>query len=166
MAMRKKVEEKILDVDATVQGTLTFKDPVNLRINGRFEGTLDVKGNLTVGPTAQVKANIIGENVIIAGKVKGKITARERLTLLPTAVLQGEIFPARLNVAEGGIFEGTCRMLQEFFNVEELARYLELDTDSIMEWATNGKMPAYKEGDEWKFERKSIDAWIASGKLK
>ena len=166
MAIRKKIEEKILDVDATVQGTLTFKDPVNLRINGKFDGTLDVKGNLTVGSTAQVKANIIGENVIIAGKVKGKITARERLTLLPTAVLQGEIFPARLNVTEGAIFEGNCRMLQEFFNVDELAKYLELDTESIMEWATNGKMPAYKEGEEWKFERKSIDAWIASGKLK
>ena len=166
MAIRKKIEDKILDVDATVQGTLAFKDPVNLRINGRFEGTLDTKGNLTIGPTAQVKATILGENVIIAGKVKGKITARERLTLLPTAVLQGEIFPARLNVAEGAIFEGDCRMLQEFFNVEELANYLELDTDSITEWASNGKMPAYKEGSEWKFERKSIDAWIASGKLK
>ena len=166
MALRKKMDEKILDVDAAVQGTLTFKDAVNLRINGKFDGTLDVKGNLTIGPTAQVTANINGENVIIAGKVNGKIVARERLTLLPTAVVQGEISPARLNVTEGAIFEGPCKMLQEFFNVEELANYLELDFDSILEWANTGKMPAYKEGNEWKFERKSIDAWIASGKLK
>ena len=34
-------EEKILDVNATMQGTMIFKDPVNLRINGEFEGKLD-----------------------------------------------------------------------------------------------------------------------------
>ena len=35
------VEDKFLDVNATMQGTLRFDDPVNLRINGKFEGTLD-----------------------------------------------------------------------------------------------------------------------------
>ncbi len=166
MAIRRRVAEKVLDVDATVQGSLSFKDPVNLRINGKFEGTLETKGNLTVGPTAQVDANIIGENIIIAGKVNGKITARERLTLLPTAVVEGQIFPAKLNISEGATLEGSCKMLQELFNAEELAKYLELDLDSILEWASSGKMPAYKEGSEWKFERKSIDDWVASGKLR
>ena len=35
------VREKILDVDASMQGTLSFNDPVNLRINGKFEGKLN-----------------------------------------------------------------------------------------------------------------------------
>ena len=165
MALRRKIEEKIMDVDAAMQGTLSFKDAVNLRINGKFEGNLDTKGNLTIGSTAIVNADINGENIIIGGKVKGKIVARERLTLLPTAMVQGEIFPARLNVAEGAIFEGTCKMLQDFFNAEELARYLEVDLNSVMEWASNGKLPGRKEGNDWKFERKSIDSWVASGKI-
>ena len=42
-------KEKILDVDASMQGTLSFKDPVNLRINGKFEGKLQTKGSLTIG---------------------------------------------------------------------------------------------------------------------
>lgn len=166
MALRRRTEDKILDVDAAVQGTLCFKDPVNLRINGKFEGTLETKGNLTIGPTAQVNANITGENIIVAGKVKGKIIARERLTLLPSAILEGDISPAKLNVAEGAVFEGKCKMLQDLFNAEELSKYLELDLSSILEWASSGKIPAYKEGNEWKFERKSIETWIASGKLK
>ena len=33
-------EEKILDVTASMQGTISFKDPVNLRILGSFEGKL------------------------------------------------------------------------------------------------------------------------------
>ena len=165
MAFKKRMEDKIMDVDASMQGTLSFKDPLNLRINGRFEGTLETRGNLTVGPTAVVLADIMGDNVIIGGRVKGRVTARESLTLLPTAVLDGDIFPARLNVAEGAILEGRCSMLHDFLNTEELARYLEVDSNSVLEWANSGKVPGFKEGEAWKFERKAIDSWIASGKV-
>ena len=165
MAFKKKSEEKILDVDAQMQGTLSFKDPVNLRINGKFEGNLDIRGNLTVSSTAMIWADITGENIVIGGRVKGKITAKERLTLLPTAVVEGDIYPAKLNVAEGAIFEGHCSMLHDFLDVEEVARYLEVDLSSVMEWATQGKVPALKEGNNWKFERRAIDSWVASGKI-
>jgi excisionase family DNA binding protein len=165
MALRRKVEDKVLDVDASMQGTLAFKDPVNLRINGSFEGTLDIKGSLTIGQTAIVNADINGDNIIIGGKVKGRIIARERLTLLPTAVVEGEIFPSKLNIAEGALFEGSCKMLQDFLNAEELARYLEVDLNSILDWASTGKLPGHKEGEKWQFERKNVDAWIAAGKI-
>jgi excisionase family DNA binding protein len=165
MAFKKKMEEKILDVDASMQGTLSFKDPVNLRINGKFEGSLVTKGNLTIGQTAIVLADINGDNIIIGGKVKGKITARERLTLLPSAIVEGDVFPAKLNVAEGAILEGNCSMLRDSMNTEELAKYLEVDLNSVMEWANSGKMPAAKEGDQWRFDRKAIDNWVASGKI-
>ena len=165
MAFKRKTEEKVLDVDAAMQGSLVFRDPVNLRINGKFEGTLETKGTLTIGQTAVVLADIIGDNIIIAGKVKGRITARESLALLPTAVTEGDIYPAKLNIAEGAILEGRCSMLQDFLNSEELARYLEVDMNSVMEWANSGKLPANKEGNNWKFERKAIDQWVASGKI-
>ncbi len=165
MVFKKKSEDKIMDVDAAMQGTLSFKDHVNLRINGKFEGNLDVKGNLTIGPTAVVNADIVGDNIIVGGRVKGKIIARERLTLLPSAIVEGEIRPVKLNIAEGAILEGRCLMLHDFLNSEELARYLEVDLNSILEWANSGKIPGSKEGDSWKFERKAIDSWVASGKV-
>ena len=165
MAFKKKFEEKILDVDAAMQGTLSFKDPVNLRINGKFEGSLETRGTLTVGQTAIIVADIVGDNIIVGGRVKGKVTARERLTLLPTAIVEGDIHPAKLNIAEGAILEGKCLMLRDFLNTEELARYLEVDLNSIMEWANSGKVPGVREGNDWKFERKSIDSWVASGKI-
>lgn len=165
MAFKKKTEEKILDVDASMQGSLSFKDPVNLRINGKFEGTLETKGNLIIGQTALVSADIIGDNIVIAGKVRGKIIAKESLTLLPTAIMEGDIYPTRLNVTEGAMLEGQCSMLHDFLNAEELARYLEVDLNSILEWANSGKMPGRKEGSEWKFERKAVDSWVASGKI-
>lgn len=165
MAFKKKAEEKVLDVDAAMQGTLTFKDHVNLRINGKFEGCLEVRGNLIVGQTATVVADIVGDNIVIGGKVKGKITAKERLTLLPTAIVEGDIYPAKLNVAEGAILEGRCTMLHDFLNQEELAHYLEVDLNSVLEWANSGKMPGSKEGNNWRFERKAIDSWVAAEKV-
>ncbi|MCX5700235.1 MAG: polymer-forming cytoskeletal protein [Candidatus Omnitrophica bacterium] len=165
MAFKKKIEEKILDVDASMQGTLSFKDAVNLRINGKFEGNLEVKGNLTIGSSAVVNAEIIGDNIIVGGRVRGKIIAKERLTLLPTAIVNGDILPAKLNIAEGAILEGRCCMLHDYLNSEELAKYLEVDLNSIMEWANSGKVPAQKEGNDWKFERRAIDSWLGSGKI-
>jgi excisionase family DNA binding protein len=165
MAFRKKFEEKIMDVDAAMQGTMSFKEPLNLRINGKFEGTLNTRGNLTIGSTATVNADIVGDNIVIGGKVRGRITAKDRLTLLPSAIVDGDIFPAKLNVAEGAILEGRCTMLHDFLNSEELARYLDVDLNSIMEWATSGKVPGAKDGNDWRFERKAIDSWIASGKV-
>jgi len=165
MAFKRRLDEKVLDVDASMQGTLNFKDPINLRINGRFEGTLETKGILTIGSTATVFADIIGEEIIIGGRVKGKVTAKEKLMLVSTAIVEGDILPAKLVMEEGAIFEGKCTMLNDFLNSEELARYLEVDLNSIQEWANTGKIPALKEGNGWRFERKAIDSWIASGKI-
>jgi len=165
LVSRRRIEEKIMDVDAEMQGSLNFREPVNLRINGKFQGTLETKGNLTIGQTAVVIADITGDNIIVGGRVKGRITAKERLTFLPTAIVEGDIYPTRLNISEGAIFEGRCMMLHDFLNSDELARYLEVDLNSILEWATSGKVPASKEGNDWKFERKAIDSWVAEGKI-
>ncbi|PIQ89990.1 MAG: hypothetical protein COV72_00315 [Candidatus Omnitrophica bacterium CG11_big_fil_rev_8_21_14_0_20_42_13] len=159
-------EEKILDVDASMQGSLCFKDPVNLRINGKFEGVLETRGDLTVTENAVVSARIIGDNITISGHVKGEILARERLTLLDPAVVEGTIKTSRLVVGEGARFEGHCHMLEDVLGVEELAKYLDLDRKSIVDWADSGKVPAYKDGNEWRFERNKIDEWVASGAVK
>jgi excisionase family DNA binding protein len=165
MAFKKRLEEKFLDVDASMQGTLSFKDPVNLRINGKFEGNLDAKGVLTIGPAASVTADITGDSIIVEGKIRGKITARVSLELLPGCVIDGEIYPTRLIVSEGAILNGKCQMLGDILNPDELARYLEVEINSILEWANQGKIPAVKQGNDWKFERKAIDSWVAAGKI-
>jgi cytoskeletal protein CcmA (bactofilin family) len=162
---KKRQDEKILDVDASMQGSLNFKDPVNLRINGKFEGNLQTQGNLTIGQHAVVLADIIGDSVTVAGRVKGKITARKILVILSSAVVEGDIFPANLSIAEGGILEGKCSMLGEFLNVDELSRYLDVEINLVNEWANSGKIPAVKHDNFWQFERKAIDGWIAEGKV-
>lgn len=169
MAFRDKHKadvEKILDVDAAMSGNLTFRDPVNLRVNGKFEGVLETKGNLIIGETATVLAHIIGDNIVVGGKLKGEVLAKQKLTILSSAVIEGKVQTARLIVNEGGVIEGNIHMLGDYLNVEDLAKYLEVDLVSVTEWASSGKIPAIKEADTWKFQRKVIDEWVASGKVK
>jgi excisionase family DNA binding protein len=79
-------------------------------------------------------------------------------------------------VAEGAVFEGSCRMLsksradasqrQSSLTAEELAKYLEVDPAMIIDWVNSGKLPAMKEGDSWRFDRAKVDEWVAEGKIK
>ena len=160
------IVEKTIEINAQMQGSLSFKDPVNLKINGNFNGTLDTRGTLTVGNTSIVEAHITGENIVVAGKVKGDIVAKKMLVLLPTGILHGNISTPKLNIVEGAIFQGQCQMVEEFLNVDEVGKYLELDTPSIMELVDSGKIPANRSGNSWTFERRRIDEWAASERIK
>ena len=168
--------EKILDVDAAMQGSLIFKDPVNLRINGKFEGTLNTKGNLMIGENASVNADVTGDMIIIAGKVNGNINALKELKLISPACVVGNIKTPLLSIAEGAIFEGNSRMLvssktesspsRNTMTSEELAKYLEIDSTLVSEWANMGKIPAIRDGSVWRFDRNKIDEWVATEKIK
>ena len=159
-------QEKVIEINAQMQGEMVFSESVNLKINGRFSGRLETKGTLTIGNTAQVDANINGESIIIAGKVKGNVVARKMLVLMPSAVLAGDIATPKLNIVEGAIFQGRCQMQEDFLNIEDLAQYLEIEVPAIEELAQTGKIPAFKEGESWKFERAKIEVWAAAGKVK
>ena len=162
----------IIELNAEMNGTLSFKEPVDLRINGLFTGKLDVRGSLSVGTQASVEADVTGDYVVIAGKVKGNVHATKLLTLMPTAVLLGDIHAPKLNVVEGAVFQGTCHMTLndapagEWFNVKELSTYLEIEEGVLWELVNSGKIPFVKEGDAFKFERVQIDHWAATGAMK
>jgi len=170
---KKHEAEKVLDVDASMQGTLIFKDSVNLRINGTFEGVLNTKGSLMIGEHAVVNADITGESIVIAGKVSGNITALKDLKLISPARVIGDIKSPLLSIAEGAVFDGTSRMLgkadgltDNAMTPDDLAKYLEIETNLVYEWANSGRLPGTKSGNAWKFERAKIDEWIAQGKIK
>lgn len=171
-----QAEEKVLDVNASMQGTLRFDDPVNLRINGKFEGTLDVKGRLMVGSKADIKANITGETISVAGNIFGNIKATTLLKLESTAQVVGDIEAPKLSISEGGLISGSVSMpgfpstepamRGDWMDLDQLAKYLEVDPGKINEWVSTGLLPGTKEGGEWIFERTKVDQWISEGKVK
>jgi excisionase family DNA binding protein len=162
---KKESEERVITVDSAMQGSLSFKEAVHLRINGKFEGTLEVRGVLEIGEHAIVDAGIAGDDILIEGRVKGDVTATKRILLKERAVVEGNLKTPLLNISEGAVFQGRCLMLGDIFDTEALARYLEVDLNTILEWANNGRIPAFKESNDWKFERKKIDEWVSAGKI-
>lgn len=175
MAKKKEeIQEKILDVDASMQGTISFKDPVNLRINGSFEGKLDTRGNLTIGENAKVTANINGDDIVVAGKVSGDIVATQSLSLLSPANVKGNITTPRLSVADGAVLQGLVNMQEAgrsgerdvFLTLKDVAQYLEVEARIIEEWADAKKIPARFDNGHWVFAKTEIDTWIQQEKAK
>ena len=171
-----KVEaQKVLDVDASLQGNLIFKDDVNLHINGHFEGRLETKGDLLIGVNATVRANIVGERITISGNVNGDVTALSEIRLTETAKVAGDIRTPNLIIDRGAVFHGMSRMLSSsdpdanhrpvFFSIDEVSRYLSVETDLIAEWTETGKFPGTREGEDWKFDKEKVDEWIANGRI-
>ena len=169
MGLRGKRQEnqeiKSIDISAGMQGSLVFKDNVNLKINGDFNGSLVTKGTLSIGPDAQIEANIVGDNIIIAGNIKGDITANKMLVLMETATLRGDISTPKLNIVEGATFHGNCQMMEDLLNLEQVASYLEIERTEIESLANSGKIPGTKTNDSWRFDRSQIDAWASDGKV-
>ncbi len=174
MAKKDRFDDKILDVDARMQGTIVFKDPVNLRINGSFEGKLETCGSLTISENANVKADIQGDKILIAGKVVGNLTASESISLIAPAVVQGNIQTPSLSVAQGAILDGQCRMLSskgsenaaKNLSLREVAQFLEVEAKVVEEWASQKKIPAQFQDGEWRFNRVAIEKWLQDEKVK
>jgi len=159
-------EPRVLDVTASMQGSLTFREPVALKISGRFEGTLETQGDLTIGEQAVVQADITGESITIAGRATGKITAKQSLTLKSTAVLMGDVSTPVLEIEQGARMEGSVRMAQQgiWMKGEEVAEYLEVELRLVEQWAREGRIPAVQKDGLWRFERMKIDEWVAAQK--
>ncbi|MBN1610105.1 MAG: polymer-forming cytoskeletal protein [Polyangiaceae bacterium] len=75
-------------------------------VEGRCEGTVRAKGELSVGPQGSVFGELVGKVVLIAGQVEGTVIAQERLHVFKTGSLKGDAYYGRLQVDSGGVIDG------------------------------------------------------------
>ena len=104
----------VLGKETSFQGVLEFQRP--LQINGTFEGEIITEGVLLIGKGAVVNANIKAGTVVVGGEVTGNIAALNKLEMLGTGRVYGNIKTAKLQIADGVVFDGNCEMIdpQEF----------------------------------------------------
>ncbi|MBI5207956.1 MAG: polymer-forming cytoskeletal protein [Candidatus Firestonebacteria bacterium] len=99
----------IIDSDTTFSGEL--ESTGSMIINGILKGNkLIAKGSLTIGETGAVDADIETHDIKIAGIVNGNINAKAKIEITQQGRLYGDIRSQRLQIIDGGIFEGTCAM--------------------------------------------------------
>ncbi len=106
-----------LTSDAEIKGTIKFGEA--LRIDGKFEGELITdNGELTVGKTGNVKANVKVRSAVIEGRVDGNIKASDKVELKQKAQLIGDLQAKILVIEEGVVFVGKCNVNPEGVKTE------------------------------------------------
>ncbi len=94
-----------------VTGEATFK--AMLRVDGHLSGKISSSsGTLIVGANGVVDANIEVAIAVIHGTINGDVIATQRLELGRAAKVNGNIQTPSLMIEQGGIFEGSCKMVQ------------------------------------------------------
>jgi cytoskeletal protein CcmA (bactofilin family) len=96
--------ETVIGADASFKGELAFDG--SLRVDGKFEGKLMTKGNLTLSKGAALAGEVHVGGATLDGIFKGNLNASEKVELNATAQVQGDIRAPRLVVAEGATLIG------------------------------------------------------------
>jgi len=92
--------------DCRMKGELTLdSDAV---IEGQFQGTLRVSGDLELPASADVSGLVLVGRLRLAGKVNADVVASDTIELLSGARLNGRVFTPNLTMGPGVVFEGAA----------------------------------------------------------
>jgi cytoskeletal protein CcmA (bactofilin family) len=108
MARNEQAPETIIATAMRIDGEL--KSNGNIRVDGIVSGKVHTSQDLMIGPSAQIDADLIASNAVIAGVVKGNVTIKNSLTIAETGRVLGNISCTRLEIRHGASFIGNCRM--------------------------------------------------------
>ncbi len=114
---RKEAEMANVTQDSEIKGTIKFGQA--MRIDGKFDGELiSDNGELVVGKTGKVKANVKVKSAVVEGRVEGNIRASEKVELKQSAHIFGDLQAKTLIVEQGVIFVGNCNVNPEGTKIE------------------------------------------------
>ena len=83
----------------------------DLLIDGSVEGVVRLnERKLMVGPTANVKADIIAGQVVVRGNVRGNVWARHRIEIGNDGSMNGDLTTAQVFIEDGAWFKGSIKI--------------------------------------------------------
>ena len=80
-----------------------------IRIDGVFDGTIQIQGNLVIGESATIVADIQAYNITVSGTIKGNITAN-KIEIMETGKVWGDLSVNSLLLNEGAFLRGNTNM--------------------------------------------------------
>jgi cytoskeletal protein CcmA (bactofilin family) len=93
----------------TIKGELSASE--DLRIDGQMDGRVTLPDHtLTIGPDADIRAQISASAVVIMGAVVGNVTASKRVEIRATGSVTGDISSPGLAIDDGGQVVGKVQM--------------------------------------------------------
>jgi cytoskeletal protein CcmA (bactofilin family) len=92
-----------------IKGELSASE--DLTLHGQMEGHVTVPDHtVTVGPEADVRADIKAATVVIMGIVSGSVNATRKVEVKSTGSLTGDITSPSIVIDDGGQFVGKVQM--------------------------------------------------------
>jgi len=115
----------ILGEGTSCKGEVTGKG--GIRIEGLFEGKIDLDGLIIVSRSGRVESELIkADSVIVGGSVRSDIEAN-RVEIRSTGKVWGDVKAARFTTEEGAYLRGKIQMEEE--NPREILEAEALDPD-------------------------------------
>lgn len=99
-----KGSESLVAKGITIEGKIDGAGDV--RIAGRFKGTINVKGEFRIEAGAAIEGEVSADTVLVGGEVNGKIVAASRVELQESGSLIGDLKAGSLTVAAGSKMRG------------------------------------------------------------
>ena len=107
------LENGLARIGKTVVIRGELKGSEDLIVDGTLEGTISLtEGRLTIGPNANVAADLNAKDVLIMGRLQGNIVASGRVELRAGSVVEGDVHALRLAVEDNAIFRGKVDLTQ------------------------------------------------------
>ena len=93
-----------------IKGEIRFRDI--LRVDGKVSGKIISDGELVIGESGEVEAEVNIDTLSVSGRVTGSINAAEKIEIHPKGKVRGDLTLAKPNLVihEGGVFEGNIDM--------------------------------------------------------
>lgn len=100
--------EIIVGHDSAIRGDIISKGTV--RIDGGLEGNITADC-VIIGEKGGITGDAVVRQMVVGGRVVGTIRASETVEIQRTGDVCGDLFSARLTIADGGRFDGRSSML-------------------------------------------------------
>lgn len=100
----KNNRESVIAAGLTIEGKIEGGGDV--RVAGRFDGNVQVRGDLNIESGAHISGEIRADTITIGGEVEGNIDAAAHVRLLETGQLIGDLKATSLTVAAGSRMRG------------------------------------------------------------
>ncbi len=107
------VENTSARIGKTVVIRGEIKGGEDLTIDGRVEGTVQLpEHRLTIGPNAEVAADLTAGDVLVLGKVRGNVVATGRVELRAGCLVEGDVRALRLAIEDNAVLRGKVDLTQ------------------------------------------------------
>jgi cytoskeletal protein CcmA (bactofilin family) len=93
------------------EGTGRLAGKGSIRIDGKYEGEIDTEGDVIIGESGCVIANVKASTLSIAGALQGNVSISGKLEILPTGKLIGDAKIGSLVIEEGAMLRGHCEII-------------------------------------------------------